>query len=351
MGKRINTKAFIIARESRGLTQIELSEKTCIPQSNISKYENENLAIDENDLIKIAAILKYPLSFFYQDMEMYPPNLYYRKKASASAKIITKAEAEMNIYRENVQKLMRSVDLSAYNLPNSEDMKNLTPEDVARHLRVFWNIPKGPISNLTKLVEDKGVIVIHNDFDSDKIDGRSMQSNNGVPIIFINKNSSGDRQRLTLAHELGHIVMHINSTYSFEVDVEAEAFTFGAEFLMPKSEIYPYLTGKLTIAKLADLKRYWKVSMQAILVWAQKLGAITNNHARYLWSQFSAMRIKIKEPIDIMQEKPTLIDEMINLHLNDLNYSKEELSSLLCLLSEEFEDKYFQMHRTIRIVR
>ena len=110
-------------------------------------------------------------------------------------------------------------------------------------------------------------------------------------------------------------------------------------------------SGNLKIERLADLKRTWKVSMAALVMWAQKTGAITSNHARYLWSQFSARRIKIKEPIEIPQEKPSLIYEMINLHLGDLNYSFEELQKLLCLIKEEIEEKFIPNTTSIRLVR
>lgn len=351
MNNKFNNKAFIIARESRGLTQTELAEKSEIQQSNISRYEHGNLSIDDNDLKKISEILKYPIEFFYREMEIYPPNLHYRKKVSASVKLLSKVEAEMNIHRENLQKLLLSIDLETFNLPNSDDVKNLTPTQAAQYLRMYWNIPKGPIDDLTKLLESKGIIIIHSDFGTDKIAGRSMQSKNAIPIVFLNKKDPGDRQRLTLAHELGHVILHLNSFYAFEGDVEKEAWAFASEFLMPQKEIYPYLTGNLKIDKLADLKRYWKISMQSIVYWAKELKAISDNQSRYLWSQFNSLRIRENEPINIPQEKPTLINEIIDLHLTELNYSKKDLAKLLYLFDDEFEDLYFSKSKTLKIIR
>ncbi len=284
-------------------------------------------------------------------MEMYPPNLHYRKKVSVSTKLVNQAEAVMNIHRENLQILLRSVDLGVYKLPNPSDVRNLKPEEVAQYLRSYWRIPKGPIENLTRLVESSGIIVIHIDFGTDEIDGRSMQSNTGVPIIFLNKKSSGDRQRLTLAHELGHVIMHLNSPYAFQGDVEKEAFRFAAEFLMPKAEIYQYLTGNLKIDRLADLKRQWKVSMQSIVYWAKELEAITLNQSRYLWSQFNSLRIREHEPIPIAQESVFLVGEIIKLHIRDLDYSVQDLANMLCLLEEEFKEKYLNQNKTLQILR
>jgi Zn-dependent peptidase ImmA (M78 family)/DNA-binding XRE family transcriptional regulator len=351
MIKEFNHKALIIARESRELTQSELAVKTGIPQSTVSKIEHGLLGIGEDDLKNIAQVLDYPKSFFIRKMDIYPPNIHYRKKATVPVRILARVEAIMNIYKANVEQLLNSVELSQYHLPNFDDVKNLTAQESARYLRRFWNIPKGSIQNLTTLLEQKGIIVIEFDFGTEKIDGRSMITDKGIPIIFVNKNIPSDRKRFTIAHELGHIIMHVFSPLTFEVDVEDEAFTFAAEFLMPQNEIYSFVKGKLTIEKLADLKRYWKVSMQAIVYWAQKMKAITSNQARYLWSQFNSLRIKYHEPVEIQSEQPKFLFEIVDFFMTNLHYSEEALTDILCLNPRELNEMYLPQRNNIRLVR
>jgi|tagenome__1003787_1003787.scaffolds.fasta_scaffold19772649_1 Zn-dependent peptidase ImmA (M78 family) len=67
-----------------------------------------------------------------------------------------------------------------------------------------------------------------------------------------------NRLRLTLAHEIAHIIMHNGPS----LEMEDEANGFAAEFLMPRREIKGSLFG-LNMAKLAELKRHWCVSMAA----------------------------------------------------------------------------------------
>jgi Zn-dependent peptidase ImmA (M78 family) len=344
MENKFNYKMLILARESRGLNQSELAEKTGLPQSTISRIEHGFVAkVDDETINTLSSYLNYPKSFFNQSFNIFPHNLYYRKRLKVNAKTINKAEAIMNIYRANVQSLLKSVDLPETNIPIIDETRDGKPDRVAMYLRQFWKIPKGPIMDLTKLLEGKGIIIIPLDFDTEHIEGLSMITDTGNYIIFLNNAFPGDRQRLTLAHELGHLIMHLSSVNGVDenVDVEKEAFLFASEFLMPKNEIAHNYKTRLTINKLIDLKRYWKVSMQAILKWGQELGEVDYNRARYLWAQFNTMGIKKKEPFDLPKEKPSLLQEIINMHYSkDIGFTKKELADILCLSVKEFEQKY-----------
>lgn len=59
--------------------------------------------------------------------------------------------------------------------------------------------------------DNNGIIIIQMGFETDKIDGRTILTNTGYLIIFINANASGDRQRLTLTNELGHLILHLGN--------------------------------------------------------------------------------------------------------------------------------------------
>jgi Zn-dependent peptidase ImmA (M78 family) len=284
-------------------------------------------------------------------MDIYPPNLHYRKRADVPAKILSSVEGYMNIYRINIQKLLKSFNVPFTSFPIMDTPLKRSPAESAKILRQFWKLPRGPIDNLTKILEDNGIIVISMDFGTDKIDGRSIVTSTGKFIIFINKNIPGDRGRLTLAHELAHVILHLYAPDVFEIDTETEAKVFASEFLMPENEIRPQLIGKLTIAKLADLKRYWKTSMQAILYWAEKLKTVTANQARYLWSQFYSLGIKIIEPIEVPFEKPSLLFEIVNSFIDHLGYSKPQLAELLNLYEADLVQYYSPDYGGLKVVR
>ena len=53
------------------------------------------------------------------------------------------------------------------------------------------------------------------------------------PYFFVNAAHSGDRQLFSLAHEIGHMVLHAYP----EQEQEDQADRFASEFLMPEAEI------------------------------------------------------------------------------------------------------------------
>ncbi|RNI31765.1 ImmA/IrrE family metallo-endopeptidase [Rufibacter immobilis] len=339
---KVNPNMVILARESRGVTQKELAEKMCIKQGTLSKIENGLQNVSEELLDILSAELAYPVSFFFQQNQLYNPNLvHYRKRTVFTKKDLAKADATMNISKINLEKLLNSVDIPDLQLPKWEVDEHGSPEKCAAYLREYWRLPKGRIENITKLVEDKGILVVPIDFDSPKMDGLNIFTDTNHPIIFYNRNIPTDRQRLTIAHELGHILLHLGQPIAENRDVEAEAYAFAAEFLMPAAEIKSHL-GKVDIARLADLKRYWKVSMAALIIRAKTLRLITDNQYRYLWQQMSALGYRTKEPkeLDAAPEPPILLKELVDAHLNDLGYSEEELAQLLSLQLEDFKSRY-----------
>jgi Zn-dependent peptidase ImmA (M78 family)/DNA-binding XRE family transcriptional regulator len=349
---RINPKMITLARESRGLSQTELSQKIGISVSTISRFED---VPQENDEIveKIGSTLGYPVSFFYQDFLIQPPNIHYRKRLTLSPKIIRKADALMNIYRSNIEKMLKTIDLDAANIPVLTENKYDSPRKIAAYLRSYWQIGKGPIKDLVAIVEKHGIMVIMFDFETDKIDGRSMMTESGQPVIFLNKFLPGDRIRLTLAHELGHIIMHLRTIATFDRDEESEAFEFASEFLMPESEIRSSLISRLTLEKLADLKRIWKVSMAAILYWSEKLKYVTPNQSRYLWAQYSSLGYKKNEPISIQIDTPTLVARMVHLYIQSTGHESEiaheEVARVFNLNTSEFKTMYISPIFKLRI--
>src|SRR5690606_12170407 len=94
-----------------------------------------------------------------------------------------------------------------------------TPNEAATMLRAAWRMPIGPVRNLLRWVESAGVIVVEEDFGTHRIDGMSQWAGDHA-VIILNTVLPTDRKRLTIAHELGHLVLH--SQY-VDLDVEEQA--------------------------------------------------------------------------------------------------------------------------------
>ena len=158
-------------------------------------------------------------------------------------------------------------------------------------LRAAWRMPIGPVKNLIRWVEAAGIIVVEEDFGTHRIDGMSQWAGEHA-VIVLNGVIPVDRKRLTVAHELGHLVLH--STY-VDADVEEQANAFAAEFLMPQHVIEPELSN-LTLGKLSDMKLEWGVSMQAIFERAYRMGKVSSDDRQRFYRQLNSRGWKAREP-------------------------------------------------------
>lgn len=339
---RLNPKMIALARESRGLSQLELAEKLGLSASHMSRIEQDSIDVGQNHLKEISSVLNYPEDFFYQAGETLPPALALRKRNKVAQKVLLPVEAEVNINRLHVEKLIDFIGYSEINLPVLDINKLGSPAEAARKLRKLWKVEKGAINNLTQILEDNGLFLISFDFNTDRVDGMSILASNKFPIVFSNKRSLGDRQRFTLAYELGHLVMHLHTTPSFTRDISHEANEFAAEFLMPEKDIIADYKDGVTLNILADLKRKWKVSMQALLYRANDIGIITDNQKRYLVNQFNSMNIRRREPaeLDIARENPMKMRDLITNYKNKQKLNVKQVALFFNSNEEEFSSKY-----------
>jgi IrrE N-terminal-like domain len=152
------------------------------------------------------------------------PPFHYRRRKKLSAKTLARIVAEMNIRRMHLAKLLISFDWKTNAFIPEIDQDEyrgrgkgqLSTEEAARAVREMWMLPSGPIANMVELLEANGGIVIPCDFGTELIDAMSQRIE-GLPILFfVNVNSPTDRLRHTLAHELGHMVLHTVTVKSDE---------------------------------------------------------------------------------------------------------------------------------------
>lgn len=351
--RHINYEMISLARESRGLSQTELAERVGISQGEISKIEQGLHLVKEDLLTKLAHALEFNLSLFYEDERFIAPNvIYYRKRKSLPKKDLAFVDANLAIRKIHIKKLLKSV-----NLPDKLEFYSTSeyggPEDIARIVRQFWEIPKGPIFNLMNYVEDAGILVLELDTEIPKLDGMVISNGRERPFIYLNSTSTGDRQRFNLAHELGHLIMHISVIPKADIDIEKEANRFAAELLLPEEEFTVSATGRwIDLAFLAELKMYWKVSMQAIIERLKTLEIIDEKRHKSLYVQISRAGYRKNEPpCGVYRETPSLVKELIDTYINDLGYTIEDLANLFHLSIPEFQRIYMRDPSRFKVIR
>ncbi len=249
---------------------------------------------------------------------------HMRRRATEKATTWRRLEAQLNEYRMHASKLFEHVSLQAGQVIPTFDPEGTNAADAARLLRMQWRMPVGPVRDLTGWLEAAGCIVLSEPFGTPRVDGLSQWIDDH-PVMLLNSQAPTDRQRLTLAHETGHLCLH--ATFIGD-DPEAEADAFAAEFLMPAEVIRPQLRS-LTIGRLADLKRQWGVSMQALVERAHRFGLLSPRQRTAIYKQFSRMGWRTREPYsdELAPERPHLT-ETITEALLGKGLTPDEISKL-----------------------
>jgi Zn-dependent peptidase ImmA (M78 family)/transcriptional regulator with XRE-family HTH domain len=332
---KVNPDMIVLARDLRGVTQSDLADGVSLTQSTISKYEGGLLDVPREHACAIAEFLRRPVSFLYWDEKPYDAScMYHRRNRRISAGELRMIHATVNLLRMQGARMLKKAKItSKYTFHRLDPAAHGGPEGCAATLRKLWQLPLGPVRNLVRLIESAGGIVFRCPFGDVRVDGISqwpLDDPAMPPVFFVHEAVPGDRERWTLAHEMGHVVMHHVPT---DGDREDEANRFASAFLMPSDDIEDDLGG-LTLAKAASLKSYWKVSMQAIIMRARQLGKITAASHEYLFRQLTAKRYRACEPVPIPPEEPELFGALLDFHRKPLGRGDAELREYLGELAD-----------------
>ena len=240
-----------------------------------------------------------------------------------------------------MKKLLDSIDLDN-RLPSvpsiDPDQYDKDIPTIARIVRQRWGLRRGPVEDLTKIVEDAGVVIISFDFGTPLIDGFCQHAGDGLPaVIFINSRQPKDRYRFSLANELAHLVMHQTPNQ----DQELQANLFASELLMPTDDIRSQLYN-LSINKFMDLKLHWGCSMQAIIYKAWQTGRISDRMFKYYNIEMSKRGFRSKEPVswNASSETPSTLRQVISTYVEDLQFTTEDFGEMFGLRDEEVTALY-----------
>lgn len=322
-----NGEMLTLARQRAGATQKELSAKTGVPASTISRMEAGLMRLPQRDTIeKLASAVGVPVAFFDRPDEVRHLGLHrlYRLQRKVNARELDRLEAELNIRRLHFFEVLGQVEVeSSLALPDLGALTDRSPTEAARFMRATWSLRTGPIGNLTALLEAAGVLVLEIDNVTSAFEGLAVHAYGGRPIIFVKAGQSGDRRRFTLAHELAHLLLHP----AVSDDHDRQANEFAAEFLFPETEARQHL-GNFNVMRAIDIKRLYRVSLQFLAQRAANLNLMSSEELTRFYKMMSARGWRANEPGEVVLERPMLGTKLINVMVNDLQYTIDELAEL-----------------------
>ncbi len=335
MTGKFNHALLLLARQYRRESQGAVARRAGLDQGHYSRIENGLLpdGPSAENVEKIAQALDFPPSFFFLEdglaglpLSVHPMN---RRKASVGAPALRQVHAELNIRLIHLRRYLRAAEIHPeLPLPQIDPYEGGGPQQIAQTLRRAWSIPEGPIDNLTGYCERAGILVVWCDLESG-IDGVTLNVRDLPPCIFLNRSAPPDRMRASLAHELGHVIMHRVPTDS----IEEEANAFAAELMVPERQFRRQFAGRggVSLDWLARQKAYWKMSMAFLLYRAGALDMVTRHQAEYAWKRISSLGWKTREPheTDFPYEEPTAFPELLRVHGELLGYDLQTIGDLV----------------------
>lgn len=325
-----------------------------LTQGTLSKIERGRIQPTDDLIEKFAVAMRLRPSFFLDPTYVsQPPVSYHRKRKKLLSGDLASIHGISEMLRISLSKCLEAIELdtSGPSLPAYDlDQFDGDAREAAIAVRSRLRLPRGPIRNITKVIEDAGVIVISFNFGTPLIDGFCQHANGQLPsIIFINSQMPIDRMRFSLAHEAAHLICHDIPNPEQEV----QANQFASEFLMPSDDIADDLRD-FSLNKAMELKLYWGTAMQALIMKAWQLGKISDKRKTHFFIEMSRRGWRKHEPIEARGfiEKSTVFESIIDAHISELGYSKEELSELFGIMPDDlsFYFPFKNKRPTLRIV-
>lgn len=370
---KFNPKRLREARLVRGLTIRELAEKVNVSKQAISQFELGEHTPKPETMMAIINALQFPKSFFYRDFKnQFVGNTFFRAYATASKKSKEIQYHKTLLAGYIFEYLSEYIEFPELNLPDtsqylSSEWDEDTIEQLAYQVREHWGLGDRPIANMLNLLERNGIIIFTVDTDSEKVDA-FCQQRPGRPFIFLgNDKQSAFRRQFDAAHELGHILMHKDidnqdflSRSEFK-QMEDQANRFASAFLLP-AEAFAKTVTSTSLLHFVELKKYWNVSIAAMLRRCLDLKLIDESKYTSLVKQMSMKKMRKKEPLDdvVPLQEPVVLKKSILLLLdkkikNELQLIQEisvpqEYIEMLCNL-EKGTLNYKEPEPVIRLVK
>jgi Zn-dependent peptidase ImmA (M78 family)/transcriptional regulator with XRE-family HTH domain len=330
------------ARLARRLNQSELAAQVSVSRQAISAFEAGEKNPDPSTMDRLANVLQQPLPFFFVEDGASFGELgtrFHRAYGAETKRRNSMCDVLGKWFVQTARYFYDLVSFPAVNVPgvspaqgDAYDEDEI--EDAALECRRAWGLGVGPISNVVGLLETNGVVVCRSEVPGENIDAFSFW-NGARPFVFLSSDKdSAVRSRFDAAHELGHIVLHrwISQEDLEHPDVlkrvEAEANRFAGAFLLPRTS-FPNEVYTPRLDAFVDLKRRWKVAIQAMVYRCKDLGIFDEVQVTNLYKQISFRRWRKREPLDdtMRLETPSLLRTAVELVVSAGRKMADEIAS------------------------
>jgi Zn-dependent peptidase ImmA (M78 family)/DNA-binding XRE family transcriptional regulator len=331
-------------RLARGLSLDALAAALggAVTKQALSKYELGKAQPSPRVLTLLASALGVKASQLAVPPDIHVEFIGYRRRASLPKREQERVESQITAALEQRVQLQDRLQLSAIlDLPvqGMHIVAVEEAEDAAAQIRVQWGLGAEPLANMTATLEDHlvHVLEINGDhrFDGISAIARDHEGQVAAAAVVSDSKVAGERQRLNLAHELGHLVLDV--TALAEEQIESAAFRFGAALLAPAAVLRQDVGDRrsfISTEELLLLKQRFGMSMQALLYRLRSLGIITESYYKQWCMDINRLGWRRDEPASLPREEPTWLRQHVLRGLAEELLSDSEATQLLPDLTE-----------------
>ena len=329
------------ARLAAGLTLAGLAQRVGLSHTAIQKFEHGKLTPSSSQLLKIARACGVRTEYFFRvsQVELVQPEFRKHKVFSKKSQEALKLKT-LELIERRVELLMAFPDppMPVFVVPNLPANGIAALEDIeqfAVDIRNAWQLGMNPISDLTDTLESLGLLVVLVPEDSPHFYGFSALANlsdgSQYPVIAVSERSPGDRQRFTLAHELGHFLLARRLPSG--IDEERACDRFAAAFLVPPVAVSQQLgkqRNEIEWQELYALKHEFGLSMAGWLQRAKQCDVLTAPAYLSAVRRFSGKGWHKQEPGEpLPREHPRLFKQLVYRALAQHYISESKAAELL----------------------
>lgn len=306
-------------RQARGYTLDELVAHMggVVTKQALSKYETGKARPMPSVAVALARALGVKTAALFSEPSYDVQFLAYRKHASMGVRQQEELQSRLAFQLEQRLTVQHRLGLTCelgFERRAVQDQAGV--EVAAQELRDVWRLGAQPIRNLTELLERKGVHLLDVTEAGDGFHGLSAQATvaGGSEVcgamIAYSAEVSGERQRSTLGHELGHLLLDVPEGKSGENLVQS----FAGAFLMPAELMFETVGRKrtsVTLLELATWKQAMGVSMQNLIYRCKTLGIMTDSLYTVCFKEFSKRGWRKAEPEPLPAEEPVYWSQLL----------------------------------------
>lgn len=274
-----------LARLFNELSLQELADAVGKSRQYLSRLESGIEQPTESLELDLAEVLNVLPGFFraLDAMPIADEQCHFRKQLTTKVALRQIARAKGEMFKRLVSVLDRNLDFPAYGFLHEEPATPEEIEKVAEACRAEWELGLGPISNMIRVAESAGAVLTRIDGLANEIDAISFATRR--PVITLNaEGKSACRSRFGIAHEIGHLTIHVGVQTGDRL-TENQANRFASAFLMPRAYFIKecqrtFKGSRLNWSAIVDIKLKWKVSKAAILYRGRQLGVFSEDQYR-----------------------------------------------------------------------